>query len=193
MTNLPSPTHRPSLRSVAAPALTPLKSGSVASTAGTSIHYTGAGALDFFEFGSFTWKGTATGIEVAQGTASCDWVDAISNTTAATFSTGTDSDTVYGGWGDETVRLGDDNDVSCGNAGNDLIYGNAGNGTLSAGSGSDTLYGGVGNDTFGVYDSNQTAVVYGDDGWTEALARAKQLAAQGWPGVRVVRGQNGCS
>ncbi|WP_076366739.1 calcium-binding protein [Phaeovulum vinaykumarii] len=79
-----------------------------ATTAGTYIHYTGGGTLDYFEFGTLTERGTAQGIENITGTDHYDWIDATSNTLTASYDGGAGGDTTHGGAGAETLRGGDD-------------------------------------------------------------------------------------
>lgn len=78
-----------------------------------------------------------------------------------------DSNLLFGGSGNDTIRGGAGNDTIYGNSGNDTIFGNGGNDTIYGGKGDDILSGGVGdnvlrgdsgNDLFIADEGNDTIV-----------------------------------
>ncbi len=74
----------------------------------------------------------------------------------------TQSLTVEGGDGHDTIRGGGGNDTIRGGAGNDRLYGNGGNDRIEGGAGRDYMEGGAGNDQIQGGAGNDTA--YGLDG-----------------------------
>ena len=93
--------------------------------------------------------------------------------------TGTgDSDSLYGGAGDDTLsgRAGHDSlwgfvgdDTLSGDAGNDRLYGGEGNDTLYGDAGTDVLVGGSGNDTLHGGDGNDVLIGDGQGGFQELI------------------------
>ena len=83
----------------------------------------------------------------------------------------TQTDTIYGGAGNDIIYTGDGADTLYGGEGTDTLYGEGGDDTLTGGAGNDTQFGGDGSDIFVFWEGHGTDSVYGGQGasWTDTI------------------------
>ncbi|WP_102318742.1 hypothetical protein [Enterovibrio norvegicus] len=92
----------------------------------------------------------------------------------------TDSDTIHGGNGNDTIFGGDDADIINGGSGNDELHGDAGDDNVKGGDGDDVLSGEEGNDK-----------LYGQAGNDTINGHAGDDELHGWTGTDTLQGGDG--
>jgi Ca2+-binding RTX toxin-like protein len=101
-----------------------------------------------------------------------------------------DADSIYGGFGNDTVFAGGGNDLVVGGEGNDMIFGGAGDDTLIGSKGADAIYAGAGDDVVLWTPGEGSDLLVGDDGTDTLRLEATGLSLEqiagmlrydGWP------------
>ncbi|MFH1746454.1 MAG: Ig-like domain-containing protein, partial [Planctomycetota bacterium] len=131
---------------------------------------------DGSDYVKFYYSESGVDVNLADGTATGEGVDTLTNFENVTGSqhddaiTGDDNDNrLYGYGGDDTINAGAGNDTVYGGegadlidggAGNDYLKGEAGDDMISGGTGNDTLYGGTGDDVMDGGEGVDTANYY---------------------------------
>lgn len=109
-----------------------------------------------------------------------DHDDTIRDTVAGDVAFGGNSNTFYGGEGDDSLFLGGSSDRGFGGDGNDELDGGGGGDRLSGQNGNDTLIGGAGNDS-----------LLGDDGEDRLLGGLNRDRIDGGDNNDLLRGEDG--
>lgn len=152
-----------------------------ASGSSTVIYFIGSdiiinfydGVTVFADVYGFSFSGTVSGNDTLFGGYGNDTLHSSGGTDRLMGGQGNDSLSSYGGT--DTLRGGSGNDVLQGGDGSDILSGDHGNDSLTGGNGTDSLSGGYGTDVFQFSGVAETAVGTGRDAVLDFLSGADDI------------------